>query len=128
LAVIRQSHSHHRRHSRRSQAKVKAGDRVVEQHQHAVADEAFKRAFELMNQPAERQHGTRAERPSPLLRGLRKCREATQVAENESDPAPVAFQRRHGRRRQDKIRDLRRKEPFQPTRALDLKRWSATRR
>ena len=54
------------------------------------------------------------------LGGLRECREAAQIAENDRDLATVAFQRLHGRRRQDQIGDLRRKEPLQAARALDL--------
>ena len=54
------------------------------------------------------------------LGDLRERREAAQIAENDRHLAPMTFKRLHCRRRQDQIGDLRRKEPLQAVRALDL--------
>ncbi len=112
---------HRRGHSRRRQAGVGTGNRIVEQHQHTIADEAFERAFELMNQRAERcmilpKNGHHLFR----LGDLRERGEAPQIAEDDRHFAAMALQRLHGRRRQDEIGDLRRKKPLETARALDL--------
>ena len=93
----------------------------LNRHQHAVADEAFERAFELMDQRAERsmilpQNGHHLFR----FGGLSECREAAQIAENDCNFATVAFQRLQSRRRQDEIGDLRRKKSLEAASALDL--------
>ena len=117
----RQPYSHRRSHSRRPNARIRARYRIVEQNQYAVANEAFQRAFKLMDQRAERrvvfpQNGHHLFG----LGGLRKCREVAQIAEDDRNFAAMAFQRLQSRRRQDEIGDLRRKKSLEAASALDL--------
>ena len=81
-----------------AQARLRAWNRIIEQHQHAVADEAFERAFELVDQSAQR-GVILLENGHYLLwlGGLRERREAAQIAEDDRNLATMAFQRLHGR-------------------------------
>ena len=106
----------------RALGRIRAAQRVVEQHHQAVAQKAFQRAFVLVDERAEArvifaQHG----HDLLGLGGLGERREAAQVAEHDGDVAAVALEHLLVAVAEDEFGDLRREEALEPAGAFDLR-------
>ena len=100
---------------------VRARQRVVEEHHHAVAGEPLEGALEAVDELAERRV-VGAEHAHHVLRlgRLGERREAAQVAEDDRDLAAVALQERLVAGADHEVDELGRQEAPQPAEPLQL--------
>ncbi len=121
LGQLLETVAHRHRHSRCLRRRVRARERVVEEHHDAVAGKTLEGPIEAADQVSERSVVLAQDGHEVLgLDRLREGGEAAQVAEQHGDLAAMAGEERVVARRRDDLDDLGRKEAFQAPHPLEL--------